>query len=443
MTFNNPSPFKAQELLEHSAATSALERGLFTPSSPISLEHAGVSETLVDSLVLKYLLNCGIASGRAISEQLRLPFSVMTDHLRKMKTAQLVAYRGAAYSNDYVHELTQDGHERSARLYERCTYYGSSPVPLPDYIASVAAQSPIRDRPNLSDLKHALKDLLVHPGIFCQLGQALSSVAAIFLYGAPGNGKTSIAERLTKAFGSDIWIPRAVLVDDEIMRIYDPALHEMAEVSDNEEESERVDARWVKIKRPTVIVGGELTLESLELRADKATGIVEAPVHLKSNCGTLVIDDFGRQRVSTTDLLNRWIVPLEKRYDFLNTPGGKKVQFPFEQLTVFATNLEPKELVDEAFLRRIPYKIKALDPSEKDFRRLFQYLAPRMDVQFHQATLDRLVEECYIKQNRPFRFCHVRDLLSQIKNYCVFLEKNVELSPDAVDAAVDNYFSLT
>ena len=217
---------------------------------------------------------------------------------------------------------------RASRLYDRCTYYGSAPVPLADYVESVAAQSPIRDRPTMADLKHALKDLLVHPGIFCQLGQALSSGAAICLYGAPGNGKTSLTERLTKAFGSDIWIPRAVKVDDEIMRIYAPAIHELAEV--DQANMERVDARWVRIKRPTVIVGGELTLESLELQADRATGIVEAPVHLKSNCGTLVIDDFGRQRVITTDLLNRWIVPLEKSYDFLNTPSGKKVQFPFE-----------------------------------------------------------------------------------------------------------------
>ena len=236
------------------------------------------------------------------------------------------------------------------------------------------AQLLTTQHPTTEDLKRAFEDLVINARTLNRLGPAINSGRGLFLFGAAGNGKTSIAERVTKAFGEYIWIPRALGIDGEIIRLFDPSNHEEApeEIGSGLLDDSKIDKRWVRIRRPTIVVGGELTMDNLEVTLNTSTGISEAPMQLKSNCGTLVIDDFGRQRMTTDELLNRWIVPLEKRYDFLNLPNGKKIQVPFDQLIIFSTNLEPKELVDEAFLRRIPYKIEVLDPSEDEFRDLLK-----------------------------------------------------------------------
>lgn len=413
----------------------------YAPVEPETLAQSGLSEQQVNSLILKYLLNCGVASGRNVAQQVKLPFGIVGELLRKMKAEQLVFYRQTCGVNDFEYELTPAGEDRASRLFDRNTYFGSAPVSLADYSKSVSAQSPIHEAPSADALKKALADLQVDPSLFRQLGQALMSVAAVFLYGKPGNGKTSIAERLTGAFGPSIWVPRSIHVDREIVRVFDPTMHE--ELAQPEiTPLGQVDQRWVLIKRPTIIVGGELTMESLEMRKDRSTGVLEAPVQLKSNGGTLVIDDFGRQRVSTDELLNRWIIPLEKRYDFLNTPTGKKVKVPFEQLTVFATNLEPRDLVDEAFLRRIPYKIEALDPSEDDLLNLFHKLAPKFGIPLNPEILEYLLSKHYRTANRSLRFCHARDLLNQISNYQRFHNLEGVPTEDAIDDAVKNYFSV-
>jgi hypothetical protein len=207
-------------------------------------------------------------------------------------------------------------------------------------------------------------------------------------------------------------------------------------------DGDKIDHRWVRIRRPTIIVGGELTLESLEIRMDRQTGIGEAPLQLKSNCGTLVIDDFGRQRVAPAELLNRWIVPLEKRYDFLTVASGRKIQVPFDQFVIFSTNLEPRELVDEAFLRRIPYKIDVSNPSEDQFRQLFAALAAKAGVAFAAEDLDCLIEHCYRQTGRTMRFCHARDLLHQIEVYWDYLGQPRRLSREAIQASANNYFSM-
>jgi predicted ATPase with chaperone activity len=305
----------------------------------------------------------------------------------------------------------------------------------------VQNQSLRNERPKAADLQQALAGLKVGQEIFSQLGQAISSVGAIFLYGEPGNGKTSIAERLTNSFGSCIWIPRAINIAGEIVRIFDPMVHEEAPAAESGSSVERgIDRRWIRIRRPTVVAGGELTLEHLEFGLDRSTGSVEAPLHLKSNCGTLVIDDFGRQRVGATELLNRWIVPLEKRYDFLMTPSGKKIQVPFDQLIVFATNLEPRQLVDEAFLRRIPYKIEVSNPTEREFRDMFRSLSHEYGLQHRSEAIDHLIEKHYKASERKYRFCHVRDLLLQMDNYCRFHEYDFVMTTEVIDAVVLNYF---
>ena len=416
----------------------------FVPIEPESLEQAQLTESEVEALILKYLLARGEGSGRAVADQIKLPFVLVDQLMRRMKLERLVAHRCDAPMNDYVYELGELGRERARRYSQHCTYFGSAPVSLQDYVKSVQAQSLTQQRPTADELKAAFGDLLLNRRMLDRLGPAVNSGRGLFLYGAPGNGKTSIAERVTAAFGPYIWVPRALGIDGEIIRVFDPVNHHEVPLPENTGliDSRKVDRRWVRIRRPTIIAGGELTMAALEVTLNTSTGICEAPLQLKSNCGTLVIDDFGRQRMPIHELLNRWIVPLEKRYDFLNLPNGKKICVPFDQLIVFSTNLEPRELVDEAFLRRIPYKIEVVDPSEDEFRNLFAILAPKLGIQYDAAAVDYLVEKHYKRVGRAFRFCQPRDLLLQVLNYCKYADVTPRMSPELFDLAVDNYFAV-
>ena len=418
--------------------------GEFTPCEPQSLRETGLNTSKIEELIMKYLLARGEDSGQGIGEQLRLPFNIVNEVLRGLKKDQLIHYKDTANLNDYVISLTDDGRERARRYTMRCTYYGAAPVPLADYSAAVARQSLTLQRPKEEDLKRAFADLLINPAMLLRIGAALNSGRGMFLYGFPGNGKTSIAERVTKAFGKTIWIPRSIGVDGEVIRLFDPSQHEEMPLDGPDDifHEEKVDARWVRIRRPTIIVGGELTMDNLELAVSHNTGINEAPVQLKSNCGTLVIDDFGRQRMTTDELLNRWIVPLEKRYDFLNLPSGKKIEVPFDQLVVFSTNLEPKDLVDDAFLRRIPYKIEVENPAETEFRQLFRIMCPKFEIEYNDRAIDYLIKKHYEPAGRPFRCCHPRDLLLQVRNLCQYQGSKLELTPRGIDFACENYFSI-
>jgi hypothetical protein len=241
-----------------------------------------------------------------------------------------------------------------------------------------------------------------------------------------------------------IWIPRAIGIDGEIIRLFDPSNHEEMplERPPGLLDTQAIDKRWVRIRRPTIIVAGELTMQALEVTLNTSNGISEAPVQMKSNCGTLLIDDFGRQRMSIDELLNRWIVPLEKRYDFLNLPNGKKIQVPFDQLIIFSTNLQPKDLCDEAFLRRIPYKLDLLDPTEEEFRGLFKMMSPKLGFEYNEAAVNYLIQTHYRKASRPFRACHPRDLLLQVRNQCHFQNTAAEMTPEYFDFAVENYFAV-
>jgi predicted ATPase with chaperone activity len=345
---------------------------------------------------------------------------------------------------DYEYALTELGRERARRYTEECTYYGAAPVTLRDYLNAMAGQSIARQHATPDDLKEAFADLVISDKMLGKLGPAINSGRGMFLFGEPGNGKTSIAERVTSCFGSTIWIPRALGIDGDIIRIYDPAVHELVDQPTPEGifNQTGIDQRWIHIRRPTVIVGGELTMEELEVRQNTVTKICEAPLQLKSNCGTLVIDDFGRQRMPVDELLNRWIVPLEKRYDYLNLPSGKKIQVPFDQIIIFSTNLEPRDLVDGAFLRRIPYKIQVCDPTEEQFHRLCEIMAPNLGFQYDSAVVDYLLERHFKPTNRSMRACHPRDLLLQVRNYCVYNNLPKVITPEAFDFACENYFSI-
>ena len=416
----------------------------FIPLAPNSLREASLNEATVEELILKFLLSFGVCSGRDISEQIKLTFKIVDDLLRDMKASQLVVYRGTAMAGDYRYQLTDMGRERARRYAEHCTYFGSAPVSLKDYIDSVAEQSITKQNPTGEDLERAFDDLLLSKRMMNRLGPAINSGRGLFLYGAPGNGKSSIAERVTRAFGQTIWIPRAIGVDGEIIRFFDPSSHEHMPLEKQEGllDDREIDARWIRVRRPTIIVGGELTMANLEVTINTTTGINEAPLQLKSNCGTLVIDDFGRQRMSTDELLNRWIVPLEKRFDFLNLPNGKKIQVPFDQLIIFSTNLQPKDLVDDAFLRRIPYKIDVIDPTEDEFRKLFEIVAEKMGFEFQGEAFEYLMKTHYRGGKRPLRCCHPRDILLQIKNFCLFQKQPFEMTRENLDFAVENYFAV-
>ncbi|MCH2116780.1 MAG: AAA family ATPase [Pirellulales bacterium] len=425
-------------------ASRSLDGGSWFPVEPDSLVHAGLSESAVEGLILKCLNNRAEMTGRQLSGHICLPFRLVEPLLASLKIDRLIAHKGAAMVNDYIYQLTELGRERAKKLAEFCAYAGAAPVPLRDYIESVGFQSLSLQHPSRDDLCRAFSDMLIDEKMLDRLGPAINSSCGLFLFGAAGNGKTSIAERITRVFGQTIWIPRVIGINGEIMRFYDPGSHEEAPPNANDGivDDRRVDARWVRIRRPTVVVGGELTMGSLEVAFNTATNVSEAPVQMKSNCGVLVIDDFGRQQMRTDQLLNRLIVPLDKRYDFLNLSGGKKIEVPFDQLIVFSTNLEPRDLVDEAFLRRIPYKIEVADPDESEFRRLFEIAAPAVGMEYDREAVDYLIKTYYQQVNRPFRCCQPWDLLHQIASYCRYLDEPARMTPVYFDYAVENYFSV-
>ncbi len=416
----------------------------FFPQAPCSFREAGISEAAVEELICKFLLAQGEASVRAISDQVCLPVTLVDQVVGRLKHEQILGYIGQAAMNDYICKLTEIGRERGRRYSNLCSYFGAAPVPFNQYVKSIRAQTITRQNPGLDDLQRAFSDLLIDPAMMRKLGPAVNSGKGMFLFGYPGNGKTSIAERVTAAFGKYIWIPKAITVDRDVIRVFDPMNHVEAplEAGSGLLDHHDVDKRWVRIERPTIVVGGELTMDHLEIQYNPATGISEAPVQMKSNCGTLVIDDFGRQRMSVDELLNRWIVPLEKRYDYLNTSNGKKIQVPFDQLVIFSTNLEPKDLVDDAFLRRIPYKIEVPNPSLENFVKLFEIMCGVFGFEWRPELIQLLIEKHYLPVNRPFRNCHPRDLLLQVKNYCLFQKLPMELTEEALDFACENYFSV-
>lgn len=416
----------------------------FYPKAPRSIQELGITETAIEELIVKFLLARGESTVREIADQIAIPLNLIEGIINYMKKEQVLGYVGQAALNDYVCKLTELGRERGKRFNQFCSYFGAAPVTFEQYVDSINAQTMNDQNPSEADLKRAFSDLLIDPAMLMKLGPAVNSGKGMFLFGYPGNGKTSIAERVTAAFGKYIWIPKAITIDRDIIRLFDPMSHVAAPIEKMEGllADNSIDKRWIRIERPTIVVGGELTMDHLEIAYNPMTGISEAPIQMKSNCGTLVIDDFGRQRMSVDELLNRWIVPLEKRYDFLNTSNGKKIQVPFDQLVIFSTNLEPKDLVDDAFLRRIPYKIEVPDPSLENFVKLFEIMCNIFNFEWQPAMIQRLIEKHYLPTGRSFRNCHPRDLLLQIRNFCLYQRKPIVLSDEGFDFAAENYFSI-
>lgn len=415
---------------------------VFRPSEPTSLSDTGVPSSLVESLITKRLGVAGQTSGRQLANDIRLPFAVVEPILQNLRVRQVIVHRGSAPLNDYSYALTETGRDRARLAMESCAYIGPTPVPLVEYVLSVDAQTIRAESPKRKHLKNAFSDISINELLFESLGPAINSGAGLFLYGEPGNGKSTLASRITQCFGQEIWVPYAIYEDGSIIKVFDAAYHKPT--SDDQDTllaNASFDKRWVKISRPTVVVGGELTMDALEIRHDPKGNVSEASLQMKSNCGCLLIDDFGRQRIEPTELLNRWIVPLENRVDYLTLSTGKKIQVPFEQLIIFSTNLEPADLVDEAFLRRIPYKIEIADPSPKEFHHLFQIYCKKFKCEYVPETVEYLIRNHFKAAGRRMRRCHPRDLLNQISNFCNYNELPMEIKKEYFDLVVQSYFT--
>ena len=311
-----------------------------------------------------------------------------------------------------------------------------------DYVLSAEAQSIRAEAPKREDLREAFEDITVNEELFESLGPAINSGAGLFLYGDPGNGKSTLAKRITQCFGQDIWIPRVLIEDGQLIKLFDAAFHQPSTQEESSIlKSAAFDRRWIKIGRPTVIVGGELTMESLEIRYDPTSNVSEASLQMKSNCGCLLIDDFGRQRIDPAELLNRWIIPLESRYDFLTLSTGKKIQVPFEQLIIFSTNLEPKDLVDEAFLRRIPYKLEIGGPSRDDFYKIFQAVAVNQKLDLADEIVDYVIEELQVKHDFELACYQAKFIVEQVIAACKYAGLPPNFNRQLVSDALENLYT--
>ncbi len=420
----------------------ALPSAGFLPREPKTWEEAGLEIALVEQIVLRLLAREGALQGRQIAQELAFPSTLLKDLLDQLKAQKLVQQRGSTQIGDFIWELTDSGRNAAIEHRKLSTYVGPAPVPFAQYVKGVQAQTLGNLRPTRDDLARAFDDLILGQRLIDALGPAIASGRALFLYGEPGNGKTSIAERVTRSFGDSIWIPITLLIDGHIVKLYDPATHVPSQAQGKTLSIlERPDRRWVRIHRPTVIAGGELTLDMLEIQRNPASGVCEAPLQLKANCGTLVIDDFGRQRIDPLTLLNRWIFPLERRVDYLRLPDGRKIPAPFDPLLVFSTNIDPSTLVDEAFLRRIPYKVKVPDPTRDEFAQMITRLATAMNVGLPPGSVAYLLDRHY--RSRPMRFCHPRDLVQQLVDHAKYMQSDAVATPEAWDRAVANYFGAT
>jgi len=408
------------------------------PPVPEELGELGVATGFLADLALKHVALLAEPTTEALAERLHLTRALTEDLLQGLYREKLIEVRLQSAVGATRYGMLDRGWERVSRLISACGYTGPAPVSLDDYAHLMRLQSIPSEPANMETVRYAFRDLVLPESLLQTLGCVINSRRSLFLTGLPGTGKTAVAERINSALPGAIWIPYAVEIDGQIIRVFDSHCHHL--VSDDLSPSE-YDRRWVLIERPLVIVGGELTLENTDLNWSETARFYEAPFQMKSNGGTLVIDDFGRQRVTPQDLLNRWIVPLERRVDYLSLVTGKKIEVPFEQLVLFSTNLEVKDLADEAFLRRMGYRARVEPPTPGAYVQIFQRVAVTRGIHFDQVCIDHVLKK-YESEHRQMKGCEPRDLLDRVKDICLFESTTIELTPALIDLAWQNYFGV-
>ena len=420
------------------------------PPEPRAVEETGLSLAYLADLVLKTMYTRGFLMGHEIADSTKLPFANVIDRvLEYLRREHLTEVKGSSGFGEsaYQYVISEEGRARARELMNQSQYVGPAPVPLETYNRMVLANSTSGLRITQETVKHGLAHLVLSDSILNQLGPAINSGKSIFIFGNAGNGKTAIAEAIGTMLPGAIFIPYAVSVDGHIIKVFDALHHRVVPEKQDGDDStpglrkgERYDRRWVLIYRPMIGVGGELVLENLDLVYDETTKYYEAPFQMKANGGTFLIDDFGRQQVRPRELLNRWIVPLEKRVDYLTLATGRKIDVPFDPLIVFSTNLNPDELVDEAFLRRIRYKINIPDPSWEEYREIFMRAADRAGIPYTDDALRHIVTEFYVKPKRKPRAVHPRDIVEELVDIARFRGVLPTLSNELTTLACQAYF---
>jgi len=401
-----------------------------------SIEETGVRKNLLEELALKIIYLVGETSLLELARRMGLSYKVVEELFQRLRTDQLCQVTGMAGGTHRI-VASSSGKSRALELLAQNQYAGPAPVSLEDYVDRTRTQSVLDNRITPDDVARAFADLVLDHKTLHQIGVAATSGRGIFLYGPTGTGKTTIAESLTRLFEKDpVWVPYAVEVDGQIITVYDAVLHQRLEQSAGPEQ----DGRWVKCRRPRMMVGGELTIEMLDLQFNPATRFYTGPVQMKANNGILIIDDFGRQRVSPEELLNRWVVPLDRRVDFITLAGGRKIEIPFDLLVIFATNLDPAKLVDEAFLRRIQTKIRVDFMKPDQFREIFRRLCEKHKLGFEPVLADELIRLVEQEYGEPLRACYPRDILQQVLWMAQYRQKEPTLDRKALENACQNYF---
>jgi len=425
----------------------------YIPPPITQVEDTGLSGLWLQDLLLKVFYYQGYMSGFKAADEITLPFAGVVDQILEiLKREKLLEVKSAQQvglgEGSYVYGITGLGITRAREALERSQYAGPAPVPVQVYNRSVLAQGRGRTAVKDHDLRQVLSHLVLSDQLFERIGPAVNSGASIFMYGPPGNGKTSIARAIgSLTLNESMYIPYALYIDGQVVKMYDSVNHHIIP-----EEAAgpmgtgalrgapRRDTRWVKIHRPFIVVGGELTLAGLDLVFDDVNKFYEAPFQVKANGGILLIDDFGRQLVRPRDLLNRWIIPLENRIDYLTLHTGRKIEVPFDVLVIFSTNLPPKDLVDEAFLRRLRHKIDVVDPSYEDYRTIFKDMATSKGIKYSESGLAYLLQEWYIRRGRKLRGSHPRDICDQILDIARYLNIDADMSTAMIDRAARAYF---
>ena len=414
------------------------------PVPPATIADTGLHPDTLAQLMLKTLI-AGEASGTQLSERMRLPYSVLDALIQHARIEKLIEVKGTsgAGSAGYRYALTDLGRDRALQFLDINRYVGPAPVPLAQFNAYVRASMAMRPWIDRDYLARGFTDLIVNQEMHERLGPAVNSGKSLFLYGAPGNGKTVIAQGIGRALGSDMHVPHAIDVDGQTITMFDPVNHELTSASaasDSVIAAAALDRRWEQIRRPVIVVGGELTLDMLDLTFNPIAKFYEAPIQMKALGGVFVVDDFGRQRIPPRDLLNRWIVPLESRVDFLTLHTGRKFEVPFNVFIIFATNLKPESLADEAFLRRIPYKIRAKNPTAEEYSQIFALNCRRRGLTFDEVMVEYLMRKYYVPRKLQMRACHPRDLIEQVVDQCRYQNREPSITRDLLDIACAGYF---